>query len=276
LWSQSGKRQFIVQTARAVPAATVVNLRDLGGIALGRDHRVRQGILLRSGQLSDFDAERDMAVAALGIRTVIDLRTADERKWAPDRLPQGARLFVADVLGDNPGIAPTRLRSLLCDPDGAAKALGGGRAEELFAQTYRTMVLSPGAAAAYRAFVETAADPAARPVLFHCTAGKDRTGWAAALLLLIAGAPREVVRAEFLAVNPAVRRVFAPYIQRFLDEGGDPEIASAAIEVRPCYLQAALDAMDERWGGLDGYLRNALRVPDQVLDRLRAGLVVPV
>lgn len=138
-------RQFIVQTARAVPAATVVNLRDLGGIALGRDRRLRQGILLRSGQLSDFDAESDMAVAALGIRTVVDLRTADERQWAPDRLPPGARLFVADVLGDNPGVAPARIRALLGDPDGAASVLGDGKAEELFAQTYRKMVLSPGA-----------------------------------------------------------------------------------------------------------------------------------
>lgn len=134
-----------MQTARAVPATTIVNLRDLGGIALGRDRRLRQGILLRSGQLSDFDAEHDMAVAALGIRTVVDLRTADERRWAPDRLPAGARLFVADVLGDDPGVTPARLKALLGDPVGAAALLGGGRAEDLFAQTYRKMVLSPGA-----------------------------------------------------------------------------------------------------------------------------------
>lgn len=264
-----------MQTARAVPAATVVNLRDLGGIALAPGSRVRQGVLLRSGQLSDLDTDHDMAVAALGIRTVVDLRTADERQWAPDRLPSGARLFVADVLGDNPGVTPARLRALLNDPDGAVEVLGGGRAQELFAQTYRQMVLSPGAAAAYRAFVETAADAAARPVLFHCTAGKDRTGWAAALLLLIAGASRDVVRAEFLAVNPAVRGAFGPYVQRFLDAGGDPDIAAAIVDVRPRYLEAALDAMDERWGGLDGYLRNALRVPEAVLEKLRADLVVP-
>ncbi|CAM5613244.1 hypothetical protein SCYAM73S_08657 [Streptomyces cyaneofuscatus] len=161
-----------MQTARTVPAATVVNLRDLGGIALGRDRRVRQGVLFRSGQLSDLDPGRDRAVAALGIRTVVDLRTADERQWSPDRLPDRARLFVADVLGDHPGVAPARLKALLTDPAEAERALGGGRAEELFAETYRKMVLSPGAAAAYRAFLETAADPAARPVLFHCTAAR--------------------------------------------------------------------------------------------------------
>ncbi|MEU3129099.1 tyrosine-protein phosphatase, partial [Streptomyces sp. NPDC006874] len=71
-----------MQTARAVPATTIVNLRDLGGIALGRHRRLRQGILLRSGQLSDFDAEHDRAVAALGIRTVVDLRTLQPKMKA--------------------------------------------------------------------------------------------------------------------------------------------------------------------------------------------------
>ncbi|MER6105730.1 tyrosine-protein phosphatase [Streptomyces sp. NPDC001832] len=263
-----------MQTARAVPASTVINLRDLGGIALGPDHRVRPGAVLRSGQLSGLDAAQDMAVAALGIRTVVDLRTADERASAPDRLPPGARLFVADVLGDNPRVAPARLRALLADPVAAEQLLGRGKAEEMFAETYRQMVLSPGAAAAYRAFVETAADARARPVLFHCTAGKDRTGWGTALLLMLVGASRDVVRAEFLAVNQAVRGVYAPYVQGFLDAGGDPEIASAITEVRPRYLDMALDAMDERWGGLDGYVRDGLRIPEVAVERLRSGLVV--
>ncbi|MER5497595.1 tyrosine-protein phosphatase [Streptomyces sp. NPDC002561] len=263
-----------MQTARAVPASTVLNLRDLGGIALGRGRRVRPGAVLRSGQLSGLDAAQDSEVAALGIRTVVDLRTADERSAAPDRLPPGARLFVADVLGDNPGVAPARLRALLADPVEAQRLLGGGKAEEMFAGTYRQMVLSPGAAAAHRAFVETVADDRARPVLFHCTAGKDRTGWAAALLLMMLGASREAVRAEFLAVNPVVRAAFAPYVRDFLDAGGDPEIASAISEVRPRYLDTALDAMDERWGGLEGYVRDGLRIPRAALERLLDGLVV--
>ncbi|MGW1407022.1 tyrosine-protein phosphatase [Streptomyces sp. NPDC002403] len=264
-----------MQTARAVPASTVLNLRDLGGIALGPDHRVRAGAVLRSGQLSGLDAAQDSQVAALGIRTVVDLRTADERAAAPDRLPPGARLFVADVLGDNPGVAPARLRALLTDPVEAERTLGGGKAEGLFADTYRQMVLSPGASAAYRAFVETVADERARPVLFHCTAGKDRTGWGTALLLMMIGASRDVVRAEFLAVNPVLRAAFAPYVQDFLDAGGEPEIASAITEVRPRYLDTALDAVEERWGGLDGYVRDGLRIPPAAVERLRDGLVVP-
>ncbi|MFJ2417794.1 tyrosine-protein phosphatase [Streptomyces brevispora] len=263
-----------MQTVRVAPAVSVLNLRDLGSIALAHGREVRPGLVLRSGQLSGLDPADDAELAALGIRTVVDLRTADERASAPDRLPPGARLFVADVLGDNPGVAPARLRALLADPVEAERLLGGGKAEEMFAETYRQMVLSPRAGAAYRAFVDTVADSTACPVLFHCTAGKDRTGWAASLLLLLLGASRDVVRAEYLAVNPVVRVAFRPYVQSFLDAGGDPEIASAIIEVRPRYLDTALDAMDERWGGLDGYVRDGLRIPVVVLRRLRAELAV--
>ncbi|MEV7403536.1 tyrosine-protein phosphatase [Streptomyces sp. NPDC091267] len=265
-----------MQTVRAVPAVSVLNLRDLGGIALGAGRQVRPGIVLRSGQLSGLGPADDATVAALGVRTVVDLRTADERASAPDRLPPGARLFVADVLGDNPGVAPARLRALLADPVEAERLLGDGKAEEMFAETYRQMVLSPRAAAAYRALVDTVADGASHPVLFHCTAGKDRTGWAAALLLLLVGAARDVVRAEYLAVNPVVRVAFRPHVQSFLDAGGDPEIASAIIEVRPRYLDTAMDAMDERWGGLDGYARDGLRIPEATLRRLRGELVAAV
>ncbi|MER6116592.1 tyrosine-protein phosphatase [Streptomyces sp. A0642] len=264
-----------METVRAVPAASVLNLRDLGGIPLGPGRQVRPGVVLRSGHLGGPDPAQEAAVAELGIRTVVDLRTAEERASAPDRLPPGARLFVADVLGDDPGVAPARLRALLADPVEAERLLGGGKAEGMFAETYRQVVLSPRAAAAYRAFLETAADDAARPVLFHCTTGKDRAGWAAALLLLLLGAPRDVVMTEFLAVNPVMRVAFRPSVQSYLDAGGDPDIASAIIEVRPRYLNTALDAMDERWGGIDGYARDGLRIPQPALRRLRRALVLP-
>lgn len=162
-----------MQTVRAVPAVSVLNLRDLGGIALRYGCQVRPGRVLRSGQLSGLGPADDAAVAALGIRTVVDLRTADERASAPDRLPPGARLFVADVLGDNPGVAPARLRALLADTVEAERLLGDGRAEEIFAETYRQMVLSPRAAAAYRA--SSTRSPTAPPARSSSTARRART-----------------------------------------------------------------------------------------------------
>jgi len=264
-----------MQTATVVDAATVMNLRDLGGIPLGPGRRVAPGLLLRSGSLAELDVARDPAVRALGIETVVDLRTDAERADTPDRLPPGARLVVADVLAGDPGVAPARLGALLADPDEAERALGGGKAHDLFAETYRHMVRSPVAADAYRTLIETVAGADRRPLLFHCSAGKDRTGWGATILLLLAGASRESAHAEFVAVDPAVWAAFEPYVRGFLAAGGDGEIAHAIVEVRPAYLDAALDEMDATWGGLDGYLTDALRLAPETIERVRTAITVP-
>ncbi|WP_431961848.1 tyrosine-protein phosphatase [Actinacidiphila sp. bgisy160] len=263
-------------TGTAIHAGTVINLRDLGGIPLagpGAGHAVRSGTVLRSGRLDRYDPATDPRVADLGIRTVVDLRTAGERGAAPDVLPAGARLFVADVFGDDPHMAPARLRTLLRDPARAGRELGGGRAEDLMAEAYRRMVTSPTACSAYRALLETAADPAARPVLFHCTAGKDRTGWASTLLLTLLGADPAVVRGEFLAVNAAVQAAYSTHLRRFMKSGGDPGIAAAVLEVRERYLDAALGAVAEGWGDMTAYARHGLRLPDPAVARLREGLI---
>lgn len=261
-------------TAAAIPTATLANLRDLGGVPLAGGRVVEAGALFRSGQLSNFDPTADPQVIDLSLRTVVDLRTADERDAEPDRLPGTATLVLADVLGDDPDVAPARLHALLADPERAERELGGGRAEGMFAETYRRMVLSPRALTAYRALVTLAVEADARPLLFHCTAGKDRTGWGAAVLLMLLGAERDVVRAEFLAVNPAVRAAFRPYREAFTQAGGDPAIADAIIEVHGAYLDAALEAMDGTWGGVEAYVRDGLGVPDDAVARLRDRLAV--
>src|SRR4051794_12416348 len=210
-------------TGSAIDAGTVVNLRDLGGIPLpgaGPGRAGRPGVGLGSGPLDHYDAGADPGVADLGIRTVVDLRTHEERATAPDVLPEGARLFVADVLGDRPDLPAARLPALLDDPAGAHRELGGGRAEELMTRADGRMVRSPRACSAFCALMETAADPAARPVLFHCTAGKDRAGWASTVLLTLLGADRAVVEREFLSVNPALREAFRPELRRFAAAGG--------------------------------------------------------
>ncbi|MFF8269294.1 tyrosine-protein phosphatase [Streptomyces sp. NPDC016562] len=261
----------------AIPSTTVANFRDLGGTPLRGGRTVRPGLLLRSGQLDRLDPAADPAVDALGVRTVLDFRTDAERADHPDRLPAGARLLVADVLADklSAGKVPAavQLKDLLSDPVMAEKHLGGGKAQALFADTYRSFVNSGSAQAAYRMLLTEAADPASGPLLFHCTAGKDRTGWGATVVLSLLGADDETLRAEYLSVNPAVRQAFAPMIEGFTAAGGDPEIALALIGVFPSYLEAALDEVAARYGSMEKYVREGLVVPDETVEALRARLI---
>ncbi|MFG2880541.1 tyrosine-protein phosphatase [Streptomyces sp. NPDC048337] len=261
----------------ATPATTVANLRDLGGTPLSGGRTVRPGLVLRSGQLDRLDLDADPAVAALGLRTVIDFRTEVERADHPDRVPDGARILIADVLADkmNSGRMPAaaQLKDLLSDPVVAEEHLGGGKAQALFGEVYRSFVNSASAHAAYRTLLTEAADPDAGPLLFHCTAGKDRTGWGATIILSLLGADDETLMDEYLSVNPAVKQAFAPMIEGFTAAGGDPDIALALIGVFPSYLEAALEEVETRYGSMEKYVREGLGISDETVEALRARLV---
>ncbi|MFI8260293.1 MULTISPECIES: tyrosine-protein phosphatase [unclassified Streptomyces] len=258
------------------PSTTVANLRDLGGTPLAGGRTVRPGLVLRSGQLDRLDVDADPVVAALGLRTVIDFRTDAERADHPDRIPEGVRLLVEDVLADkmNSGKMPaaTQLKDLLSDPAMAEEHLGGGKVQALFADTYRSFVATASAQAAYRTLLTELADPQAGPLLFHCTAGKDRTGWGTTVVLALLGADDETLMAEYLSVNPAVKQAFAPMIEGFTVAGGNPDIALGLIGVFPEYLQAALDEVGTRYGSMEKYVREGLGVPDETVEALRTRL----
>jgi protein-tyrosine phosphatase len=263
--------------AEPIAAATVANLRDLGGTPLADGGRVRPGLVFRSGQLDRLDPTADPRFAALGVRTILDLRTDAERAEHPDRAPEGVRLLVADALADKlaqAGIAPAaaQLKEILTDPVRAERELGGGRAELFFEDTYRALVSTASAQAAYRTLLLELAAPDAGPLLFHCTAGKDRTGWGATVLLALLGADDATIEAEYLSVNAAVRAAFAPLVQGFTAQGGDPELALAVIGVVPAYLRAAQDEVAARYGDVETYVREGLRVPDEAVSILRKRL----
>ncbi|MFF4740748.1 tyrosine-protein phosphatase [Streptomyces sp. NPDC001262] len=259
-----------------IDASTIINLRDLGGIALSGNSAVRPGLLLRSGQLDRLDPAADPAVAALGIHTVVDLRSETERTARPDALPAEARLIVADVMADGATAVtggeqvPARLEDVLGSPAVAEQHLGGGKAEKLLGEAYRAFVTAESACRAYGTLLSALAEPDCGPLLFHCTAGKDRTGWAATVILLLLGADEATAEREYLAVNPAVKAAFGSVIDRFTAAGGDPEIADAILGVRPVYLATALEEMTRRYGDVERYVRDGLGVSAEAVERIRA------
>lgn len=251
-------------------SSAVTNLRDLGGRATADGGTVARGVAFRSAELSADDVVTDAALADLGIRTVVDLRTDAERGPRPDQLPAGATLLVLDALADLPGGAAAQLPALLADGDVHVLADLDLAGEML--TVYRRLVTGGAARTAYAAFVRTVLDPERTPVLFHCTAGKDRTGWAATILLLAAGVDEAGAREEFLAVNPAVRATFAPLLQQLAAMGGDPELLRPLLEVRAEYLQTALSTVHDEFGSFQGYLTDGLGLSEVEVEALRRTL----
>lgn len=256
-----------------IPVATLPNLRDLGGHATADGGRIRSGLLYRSTDLSRLDDAGEQQLRQLGIRTVFDLRTKAERAANPDRVPAGADHVVADVLAGSTGASPAQLERVLAHPANAAQMLGDGRAERLLEERYREIVSLPSALAAYRTFFAGVAAADGRPVLVHCTTGKDRTGWAAAVTLLLAGVERDAVIAEYELSNRDLLPHLAPQFEQFEQAGGDPALLRPVLGVDAAYLHAALDEMDILYGSIDGYFTRGLGLGATSRQHLRDALV---
>ncbi|WP_203909297.1 tyrosine-protein phosphatase [Rhizocola hellebori] len=248
------------------------NLRDLGGWPAGPG-RVRHGLLFRSAQLTVLEGAAADEFARLGIRAVYDMRTDGERAAAPEQLPPGARHVVVDIVKDLPGAAPTQIFDALSDPQAAERIFGEGRGVALFEQGYRTLIGLPSALTGYREFFTDIAEAENGPILFHCTTGKDRTGWAAAALLLLLGVAEDDVYAEYLLTNEQLLPTLKPFFDRFVAAGGNADLLIPVLGVQREYLAAALDEMRQRYGSIDGYFSDGLQLPAETVQRLRNAYV---
>lgn len=230
----------------------VPNCRELGGIPAAGGRCVRRGVLWRSGNLFGLGASSRRQLEALGITRIIDLRVPFEREWEPDA-PIGARNIHLPI-------EPLVARYFAKYPE-APERMTAPEMMQLMQATYRDFIT--GQAARFAAFFAHLLAGDSAPLLFHCTAGKDRTGMAAALLLLALGASPQHVMRDYLQ---SAAHCFPP-----------PEVAGEADEqvlallwgVRPEYLDAALEEVALH-GGVDAYLQRALRVGAPERERLRA------
>lgn len=238
--------------------ASAPNLRDLGGFPAG-GAKVRRGVVYRSATLASLTDEDLLAFSALDVRTVCDLRTAAEVLDAPDRLPSRTEYVTLDVLSDSSMSVAASLAQFVDDPRAFASMLAEGRAAKLFAETYRDFIRLPSAARAYRSLFQsignTGRDGAA---LFHCTTGKDRTGWAAAALLSLVGVSESDVFTDYLQTNTDLLPALEPMIQEAQARGVDRELLLPVLGVREEYLSAAFAEMRDRFGSVRDYASKGL------------------
>lgn len=252
----------------------IPNFRDAGGLATGS---LRPGLAFRSAQLSGQTPDDNQAMLALGVAHVFDLRTADEVAHRPDAPPPGVDVVVLDVLADRPHSGAAAVASLVtAKHDGTTvedinDAVRDGRAHDLMIETYRYFVSLPSAHAAYRTLL-TDICRTDGAVIVHCTAGKDRTGWALAVLQRLCGASLDDVMADYLASNAPMEAAYRPMLDSFAAEGGDAEALADMIFVRPEYLDAAITLMHHVHGGLDSYLTATLGLSPATVARLRERL----
>jgi protein-tyrosine phosphatase len=244
----------------ALGIPTVPNLRDVGGYTNRDGATVARGLAYRSDNFNPMSAEDLKKLERLGLKNDCDLRTTAEVKVKPDQMPPGVRYHSLNVLADAKSTVPAELEALMHEPKKATVAFGGGKIETLFIENYREFVSLPSARQSYRTLFQELADRQKLPAVFHCTTGKDRTGWAAAALLTLLGVPKETVMEDFMRSNENTLPHFQRAIDSFIAAGGDRDIPVAIFGVKAQHLEASIDEMQKRYGTIGKYFSEGLGI----------------
>jgi len=228
------------------------NFRDLGGYDAADNKQTIWRKLFRSQNLAKLTNDDVTKLKEMGIKTVIDFRDDNEVQNEPSRLPEGVNIIRIPISAGNNNDSIAELRRLLMN--GEADSL-----QIIAFMEYVNRNFAIDFAPQYRDFFQILLRPDAYPVVFHCAAGKDRTGFASAIILTALGVDWNTIMSDYLLTN-------THYIRQGV-------ISSAAQDARPSYLNAARNEVITKYGSLDNYLQQALGVGDAEKMQLKKHLL---
>ncbi|WP_336957916.1 tyrosine-protein phosphatase [Sphingobium aquiterrae] len=256
----------VAQDVRRLPLEGAFNLRDFGGYATADGRVVKRGMLFRSGTMTLLTGADAAHLRALGIRAICDFRRGNERAAEPTLWHGEADVdyFCRDY-GESSGILGEMLKS---------PALTAADMRAAMIALYREIPVDH--AASYRAMFAQMLS-GRLPLLINCSAGKDRTGIGAALILAALGVPRATIVEDYLATNDHAdwdwllsHRDGTAVARR---RRASPDAMAPLLTADAAYLESGFAALDERHGGLDAYLSDALGVDAAARRALRTVLL---
>lgn len=256
-WSQGRDRTLGLKTA--------VNLRDIGGYPVAGGKRVRWGLVYRSGTLSELSADEVRQLAGLGLRLICDLRSDEEVADAPDDAARFGAVY-RHLPVQTEGNTLQRLRAAMFQPE---------RLSDMLRETYKTVMLEDNAMLIGGILRDMTA-PDGLPMLFHCTAGKDRTGVVAAILLAVLGVPDAVIAADYAQSNHFQPR-FREYVGRAVVKlkwlGVSADSLHPLTIADGSMMYDLLDSLRARYGTVEDYLTQRAGLTHDEIARLRALLL---
>jgi protein-tyrosine phosphatase len=255
-------------TTQAISLTGGVNFRDLGGYLTRDGRQTKWHKLVRAGTLAELTIADEVKLADYGITVNVDLRSSAELRQYPDRMMTGTRYIHLPVLDDDETESTEiseRLQQVYAtNPEGGYLRM---------LDVYRDLVINPQAQRTYHRFLAyLAAHGQDETVLFHCSAGKDRTGMCSILLLFALGVSPEYIEADYLMTNPlSVKRV-----QWRVAEARQANMSPAFINsvcdlstVKLDYYQRAMSLINEEYGGIQAYLHTVVGITDSMIGELK-------
>ncbi len=255
------------------PFPTLPNWRDLGYWPAADGKIVRPGMLYRTTEFEKTSEADLKAVGDLGLATIVDLRTVPERGACPDPVFDDVGPLWLNILEDAPHTAGANPMKYATDPS-AVKELTPTVAQEMMIGTYQQLINSDSALRYYGEFYTLLLAGDLTPTAFHCTTGKDRTGWTAASFLSLMGVAKDDVYKDYLLTNSRLLPALAPLVSQFEKQGVDAGALNSLLGVEKVYLDTAFDLVAKGWGTLENYFAEGLGIDVDGQAELRARYLV--
>ncbi len=250
--------------------ASAPNFRDMGGLHAADGRTLRYGLLYRSEDLSNLSDSDVVLLHDLGVKLLCDVRSEGERLRHPNRWPTDSSMTLnLNIAADLRASHEVIIRLLSGTPSVA-------QAEQAMLTTYR---MFPNAfALRLGQLFERIRNGGQLPLVFHCAAGKDRTGFIAAILLSALGVDREAIYADYLLSRERWQgerseAAIRLYLAQLCDQEPALEVVQILCQVSANYLDAAFEVIEQEYGGMPGYL-DAIGLDGRAREQLQALLLV--
>ena len=248
----------------------IANFRDLGGYANEQGQQVKWGVLYRSGTFAHSSRADLQGLQQLQLATLVDFRSGGEKDEEPNQLPQPASFTVIEIPtldeGNKALVGEVMERVESGNFDGFDPDQFMLTANRQFATEFTPQ---------FRQFIHTVLDAGGKPVVWHCSAGKDRTGFASAILLRVLGVPQETVMRDYMESKQhalEARKNQLLLLRVFKGEEAADKLA-IMMGVEEAWLRAAFEEIDARWGSFDNYVREGLQLSDGDIAQLQNQLL---
>lgn len=242
---------------------TLVNFRDLGNIVTLDNKKVVPHQFLRSGEVVNISAaDKETLTKTYGLKKIVDFRGNKEVSESPDDTLAGVEYEHIDILGEsaNQGASLEELLNPKYDPKKAMMTI------------YEELVLSENAQKGYSKFLSDFINQPNEATLFHCFAGKDRTGFGAALILHSLNVSREAIEEDYLKTNDSRKAANEAILKEMEDKGAtaqQQEHMLVMLNVDKAYLDYAFELIEQHYDSVENYFTTVLNLPETFSDDMK-------
>lgn len=270
---------------RTLPVGGMNNFRDMGGYRALDGRAVRWGALYRSGHFNSTTPEGLAYLRGLGIGTIIDYRSGDEiLKYPNQTISPGIRMVELNPEAHTAELSAQFTSSKKDEDENLVKKIIGQKKKgaltgryDIVLEQYRNFVEKDKCREAFAQMLRIVAGPDTGAVVQHCRGGKDRTGFGAILLLGILGVGRETLVSDYMLTHEnrvSRNKVKMDIYKKYTD---DPEVLQylySLIETRREFIEASLDLIQEKYGGVEPYVTGELGIEKETIVEIREKYLV--